>query len=136
MVPTWRRDPASASKIRHARVAVTVLPEESDVLFGHVIERDRSVPGFEWVPRVVGEVWRTGDSIRSVDWGQQGQIAPRIVHLSTTDRYCIHVLFEPPAVVEHPTQESLFVGSDVARSILLISKASHSSTVFTSQVSR
>src|ERR1700676_1296323 len=129
----WRSNPAPARKVILIRVAIAILPAESNVLFGHPIKGRRSIPGFEREAGTFREIWRSGDRVRSIDWGQQHQIAPGIVQHATTKRQSECVLFEPEAVVEHPAQEGLLEGSDLARR-LLVSKTSRSPTVFTSQI--
>src|ERR1039458_5274897 len=125
VVAARRSNSTSTREIRLIRVAITELPEESNVLSGHVIEGDGIIPGFVGQARILGEVWRSGDRIRSIDRREQRQIAPWIVQYTTTKRDCVQVLFEPPAVVQHPPVHDLFIGSDLAVG-LLISKASRS----------
>jgi hypothetical protein len=47
IVAGGRSNPAPAREIRHICVAITKLPQERDVLPGHVIECGGSIPGFE-----------------------------------------------------------------------------------------
>lgn len=47
------------------------------------------------------------DGIRAIDWGQQGKIPAGLIQHTVTECYGILVLFEPRAVVDHPTQEGL-----------------------------
>src|SRR5882762_2514045 len=62
-------------EVRNIRSAMVELPTKSNVLAWHVIECCRSIPGFEGIAGVLGEIWRAGGSRRSVDRGQQHQIA-------------------------------------------------------------
>src|SRR5882724_6906483 len=64
-------------EVRNIRSAMVELPTKSNVLAGHVIERCRSIPGFEGVARILGGIRCARGSRRSVDWRQQHQIAAR-----------------------------------------------------------
>src|ERR1017187_4982593 len=74
IVSAGRTYAASPRPIRHIRVAITSLRPPGDVLFGHPMESSGGVPHVGLIPRVRGEVWRTGDGIGSIDWWQEGQI--------------------------------------------------------------
>src|SRR5208282_4421709 len=133
IVAVRRSNSTSTREIRHIRVAITELPDETNVLLGHVIEAGGIIPGFVHWPGKPWGVGPSGDRIRSIDRLQQRQIAPRIVQHTTTKRDCVQVFLEPPADVQHPAREDLLVGSDLAGG-LLISIASHSRAVFASQI--
>jgi len=47
---------AATRPIRNTRVAVVVLPAESEPLPGHVVKRQRRIPGLEWVPGIPRKV--------------------------------------------------------------------------------
>src|ERR1039458_8836110 len=66
---------------------------------------DRSPKAANASPRILGEVWRTGHGIRSVDGRQQRQIAALVVHLPAAKRDGIMILAPPDPVVEHPPQK-------------------------------
>src|SRR5208282_2042171 len=79
---TGRRNSAMTSPIRHTRVAIVVLPAESEPLLGHVIVRDRHIPGLEWIPGIPGKVGcadRRGRGSFTVDGREQHEIASGIV---------------------------------------------------------
>src|ERR1035441_9096570 len=100
VVAAWGSNSTSTRKIRHFRVAIAELPEESNVLSGHVIESDGIVPGFVREARIRREVWRSGDRGRSIDRWKQRQIASRIVQYTTTKSHSVQILLEPEAVVD------------------------------------
>src|SRR5262252_3973023 len=81
-----RRDPSLPRPVRHIRRAMRELPPERNVLAWHVIERGRSIPGFERIARVLSEIRRAGGSCRTVDWGKQNEIAARVVDSAAAKR--------------------------------------------------
>src|SRR4029077_66169 len=63
-----RSDSAATGPVRHVRMAVSILRSERDVLFGHPVERDRTIPGFVRITGVLREIGRAADGVSAVDW--------------------------------------------------------------------
>src|ERR1700722_2162407 len=85
VISAGRWDSPSASPIRHARMAIIVLPAKSDVLLWHIVKRHRRVPCLKRISGILRKVRRISgrrDGALSVDRRQQYQIPSRIVDLS------------------------------------------------------
>src|SRR5580658_10500448 len=98
VVPARRCNSAAARPIRHARVAVVILPTKRDVLLGHVIKRDGRIPRLERIAGIFRKVRRIRCSRNrglSIDRWQQHQVASRVVDLSTTQRPTEKIEMEP-----------------------------------------
>src|SRR5215472_5096888 len=87
------------------------LPAERDVLARHPVESAVSVPRFEWIARILREVWRINRCrrrCRSVDGRDQHEIPAGIVDFSPAERQAVLIVVEPEAIVEHVAKEALF----------------------------
>ena len=88
----WRY-PNSERKVMYCLGIQSKVIEVSQALYG--------------IARVLGKVGRAGDSVGSIDGGQQREIASRIVHCAATNGDGVLILLEPKPVVEHPAGEGL-----------------------------
>src|ERR1035441_343774 len=115
---------AAAGPIGHVGMPVSGLRPPCDVLFGHIMKRNRGVPHVGLVPGIGGEIGRARDGIGAIDGREQREIAARVGHLAAAERDGKLVLVEPNPVVKHPTQEGLLRPA-------LATVASYATTVFT-----
>src|SRR4029077_4106964 len=133
-VATWRCNSARAAPIGHIGVAMIELPPEGDVLAWHVVIGCGHIPRLERIAGILGEVRCSRSCGCAVDWRQQHQISPGIVDLSAAQRKAVTIFVEPPAVVEHETEEALLEGHDLSLRILAIARAIHAATALTACV--
>src|SRR5258708_29578934 len=87
IVATGRRDATSPREIRHARCPVIILPPESNVLAGHIVEGCGGVPCLVGVAGIFREVRRVNgcrSRRHAVDGRQKHQIPSTVVDLAAT----------------------------------------------------
>src|SRR5579871_2978595 len=106
-------------------MAVIEFPAKRDVLARHVVIRCRHIPGLEWITGILREIGSARSRSRTVDRGQENQIPAGIVDLASAQRESVSIFVEPPTVVEHVSEKTLFIGDDLACGILLVGRAIH-----------
>src|ERR1051325_9964353 len=103
---SWTRDHAGRAvdacgyssrtrEVRHVRVAISVLPAESNVLLRHPVKGRRDIPRLERIAGILREIWRAADCICAVDGWKKSEVTARIRYRSATEGQPVFVLVKP-----------------------------------------
>ena len=96
---------------------MVILQAISEVLAGHIVRRNRSIPCLEGVSRVLREVRSSGRSRSSIDRRQKNEITAGVIDATATEGQTETIAIEPETVVKHEAEEALlgaFLGIAVA----------------------
>ena len=100
-VSSRRSDTSRAGKVWHIRSAVVVLQAIGEVLAGHIVRSNRSIPCLELVSRVLREVRSSGRSRSSIDRRQKDQIPAWVVDAPAAQGQAVAIVVEPQTVINH-----------------------------------
>jgi len=92
-------DTTAPGEIGDIGMTVSNLQPPGNILSGHVLKIDRTIPHVGLLAGILGEVRRTGCSPGTIDRGQQRQVAAWIVHLASAHGHGKKVLVEPDAII-------------------------------------